>query len=75
MHVFTKDLQKLTAGLEAACDEATVIQQYKYALVVKDRVRCEFLSDFGSVVLMPLKVCANSRNAAENGENVPKTKR
>lgn len=73
-HVFTKDLEKLTADLEATCDEAAVVQRYKNTLVVKGKVCCESWLGFGSVMLTPLQVCTSVRIAGENGDNGGRTK-
>ena len=68
-HVFTKDLRRLTDDLEEAGDKSTVIQQYKDALVVKNKVCCKFLVDSDSIMLKYLEVCAGFRKAEKNGES------
>ena len=47
LYVFTKGLKKLTADLEAVDDESAVVQRYEDALVAKQEVRYDLLSDLG----------------------------
>lgn len=41
IHVFTKDLERLIADLEATADKAAVIERYSVALAAKNKVRYE----------------------------------
>ena len=42
IHMFTKDLKKLAADLEASNDKAAVVRRYKDGLYAKTEVRCRF---------------------------------
>jgi len=55
IHMFTKDLERLAADLEASDDRAAVVQQYKDRFVVKSKVR----RGLGHILVLS---CSHSRS-------------
>ena len=66
--MFKKDLEKLTADLEATDNKAAVVQQYEYALGAKSRVCCEF----GQILVPP---CSHGLQFVHELERLEKAKK